>query len=73
MYCLDNSNDRNEVILMPRYDYRCEECKAMQVIVHDFHSTDEQICPACKGKMVKVISVTPVHFKGSGFYKTDYK
>lgn len=59
--------------MSPRYDYKCPNCKAHQVVVHDFHATDEFTCPECESIMRRVISVTPVHFKGSGFYKTDNK
>ena len=57
--------------MTPRYDYRCPDCKAFQIVVHDFHATDEQSCPDCGGTMKKQISLPAVHFKGSGFYKTD--
>ena len=32
-----------------------------------------QVCPKCQGKLTKVLYPTGVIFKGSGFYKTDYK
>lgn len=56
---------------MPRYDYKCPKCKATEVVVHDFHSTDTHTCFNCGDLMEKQISLPAVHFKGSGFYKTD--
>ena len=32
-----------------------------------------RVCPQCQGKLTKVIYPAGVIFKGSGFYKTDYK
>lgn len=57
--------------MTPRYDYKCPKCKAYQIIVHDFHSTDVQTCPECGDVMQKQYSVPGVVFRGSGFYKTD--
>lgn len=72
MYSLECTRNRNEIILMtPRYDYRCPDCKAFQIVVHDFHSQDTQTCPDCGGTMQKQYSVPGVVFRGSGFYKTD--
>ena len=34
---------------------------------------DPEACEVCgKGPLVKVLHPVPVHFKGSGFYSTDY-
>lgn len=57
--------------MTPRYDYRCPKCKAHEIIVHDFHATDTQECAMCGHAMHKVITAPAVHFKGSGFYRTD--
>ena len=32
-----------------------------------------KVCPKCQGKLTKVFYPTGIVFKGSGFYKTDYK
>jgi predicted nucleic acid-binding Zn ribbon protein len=32
-----------------------------------------KVCPKCQGKLTKVLYPTGIVFKGSGFYKTDYK
>ncbi len=34
---------------------------------------DPEVCEICgAGPLVKVLHPVPVHFKGSGFYSTDY-
>jgi len=34
---------------------------------------DPEVCEVCGAKpLVKVLHAVPVHFKGSGFYSTDY-
>jgi predicted nucleic acid-binding Zn ribbon protein len=34
---------------------------------------DPEVCEVCgAGPLVKVLHPVPVHFKGSGFYSTDY-
>ena len=59
---------------MPNYSYKCKECQ------HSFeefqsmsaeHLTD---CPECNGSVKRLIGGgAGIHFKGSGFYQTDYK
>lgn len=56
---------------MPIYEYDCPKCgtfEATQKI------TDKPLskCPACKGKIKKLISNTSFQLKGSGWYITDY-
>lgn len=58
---------------MPSYDYKCHRCNT---IVEKFHSIKEDPYYACTcgNHLVRIlVSATPVHFKGSGFYETDYK
>ena len=57
---------------MPRYEYKCSDCeKAFEVI----HGIDENvdICKFCGGSVRRVFHPVGIHFKGSGFYKTDNK
>ena len=63
---------------MPTYEYKCPECKD---VVELFHSIDYMLPTAlmcnkddCDGVMEKGFGGgTAIHFKGSGFYETDYK
>jgi putative FmdB family regulatory protein len=58
---------------MPRYDYKCKECGAHEIIAHSFYADEQHEClmETCNGIMHKVISPTPTHFKTGGFYSTD--
>jgi putative FmdB family regulatory protein len=56
---------------MPIYEYRCEQghtFEVMQSISDDPLSS----CQTCKAPVKKVFHPVAVHFKGSGFYNTDY-
>jgi putative FmdB family regulatory protein len=56
---------------MPIYEYRCENG-------HNFEAfqsmSDEALesCEVCEAPASRVLSAPAVHFKGSGFYTTDY-
>ena len=56
---------------MPTYHFRCEACSKTTTEKLPFGSTEIPSCATCKKPMVKVIVPPMVHFKGSGFYKTD--
>ena len=56
---------------MPIYEYRCENghlFEVMQKITDDPVTTCEQ----CDAAVQRVFHPVAVHFKGSGFYNTDY-
>jgi putative FmdB family regulatory protein len=56
---------------MPIYEYRCENghlFEVMQKITEDPVTT----CPECGASVQRVFHPVAVHFKGSGFYNTDY-
>ena len=56
---------------MPLYDYRCEKGHTFEVMqrMSDDPLTDCQVCGA---PVQRVLHAPAVHFKGSGFYTTDY-
>jgi putative FmdB family regulatory protein len=56
---------------MPIYEYRCDNGHAFEVMQR---MTDEPLatCQVCEAPVQKVLSAPAVHFKGSGFYTTDY-
>ena len=59
---------------MPRFDFRCKKCKTTFEESLPFGSKNLPKCSACGSKMTeKLISPPAVHFKGSGWYKTDSK
>jgi putative FmdB family regulatory protein len=56
---------------MPIYEYRCENGHEFEV----FQSMSEDpvaVCVECGAACERVLSAPAVHFKGSGFYTTDY-
>src|SRR5215213_10009296 len=56
---------------MPIYEYRCENghlFEVMQKITDDPVTT----CETCAAQVQRVFHPIAVHFKGSGFYNTDY-
>lgn len=56
---------------MPIYEYRCDnghEFEALQAISDDPLTE----CEECGAPVQKVLHPVAVHFKGSGFYSTDY-
>ena len=57
---------------MPLYEYVCQDCRVRHDIRHGFDETAGP-CPACGGALERVFHVGGIHFKGSGFYTTDYK
>jgi putative FmdB family regulatory protein len=58
---------------MPLYEYQCKKCGHRFELIQSFSAEDAKECPVCQGEVVRLIS-TPArpHFKGSGFYSTDY-
>ena len=57
---------------MPTYEYRCENGHRFEV----FQSmSDDPVtaCEVCGAPVERVLFAPAVHFKGSGFYTTDYK
>jgi putative FmdB family regulatory protein len=56
---------------VPVYEYACTECGERLEARQSF--TDEPLteCPACSGRLRKVLSPVGVVFKGSGFYRND--
>ena len=56
---------------MPIYEYRCENGHTFEVMQR---MTDEPIatCETCDRPVQRVFHPVAVHFKGKGFYNTDY-
>ncbi len=56
---------------MPNYEFRCQSCDKQFAKSLPFGSKELPQCPVCKGATKRIITPPMVHFKGSGFYKTD--
>lgn len=58
---------------MPIYEYQCRKCKHRFERIQKFSDPPIRKCPECSGGRVeKLLSPPAVHFKGSGWYITDY-
>lgn len=59
---------------MPTYDYKCNDCNESFEKFHGMSESPEVSCPSCGTIADKMIGIgAGVHYKGSGFYTTDYK
>jgi putative FmdB family regulatory protein len=57
---------------MPIYEYKCPNGHLIEVI-HGMSEPGPESCPECAAApLVRVLHPVAVHFKGSGFYSTDY-
>ena len=56
---------------MPTYEYRCDRGHTFEVIQR---MVDDPLtaCSTCGAPVQRVFHPVAVHFKGSGFYSTDY-
>jgi len=58
---------------VPIYEYQCRKCKHRFERIQQFSDPPIKKCPQCRGGRVeKLMSSPAVHFKGSGWYVTDY-
>lgn len=59
---------------MPTYEYECKKCKHIFEVFQSITAPALTDCPKCSGKIKRLISGgAAIIFKGSGFYKTDYR
>lgn len=56
---------------MPIYEYRCENGHTFETLQR---MSDDPLttCETCGAPAARVLHAPAVHFKGSGFYNTDY-
>lgn len=60
---------------MPTYDYVCDSCDHQFELYQSIKAAAKRKCPSC-GRMKLRRLIGPgaaIMFKGSGFYKTDYR
>lgn len=57
---------------MPIYEYECEQCGASVEAFQKMSDPPLERCERCGGRLRKVLHPVAIHFKGSGFYTTDY-
>ena len=56
---------------MPIYEYRCEKGHVLEVMQR-MSDGPVEACTTCGASVQRVFHPIAVHFKGSGFYNTDY-
>ena len=56
---------------MPTYEYRCSNGHTFEVIQR-MADDPVETCEECGAPVERVFHPVAVHFKGSGFYTTDY-
>jgi putative FmdB family regulatory protein len=57
---------------VPIYEYRCPNGHTFEVF-QKMSDSPVEVCPLCgAGPVEKILFPVAVHFKGSGFYSTDY-
>jgi putative FmdB family regulatory protein len=57
---------------VPLYEYECKKCKHRFEKIQKFSDKPLKKCPECGGPVEQLLSAPAAHFKGSGWYVTDY-
>jgi putative FmdB family regulatory protein len=57
---------------MPLYEYRCKKCGLVIEVLQKHSAKPLTVHDKCGGALERLISTSAFHFKGSGFYATDY-
>jgi putative FmdB family regulatory protein len=59
---------------MPTYEYKCPKCETVFDVVQKMKDKPAARCPKCRARAERQLSGGHgIHFKGTGFYETDYK
>ena len=60
---------------MPTYDYHCDNCQHEFELFQSITEPAKKKCPECGKQKLRRLFGTggAIMFKGSGFYKTDYR
>jgi putative FmdB family regulatory protein len=57
---------------VPIYEYQCDDCGDSFEVMQKMSEDPLTECEKCGGPLRKVLHPVAIHFKGSGFYTTDY-
>ncbi len=57
---------------MPLYEYKCDSCGAVFEVMQKFSDPPLEVHEGCGGRVERLISAPVFHFKGTGWYVTDY-
>lgn len=56
---------------MPLFEFSCLNCHYIFEILIGIND-EYPVCPICGGETDKIPAAPVAHFKGKGFYQTDY-
>jgi putative FmdB family regulatory protein len=57
---------------VPLYEYECGSCGKRFEVIQKFADAPLSVCKFCGGPVTRLVSSPAVHFKGTGWYVTDY-
>lgn len=57
---------------MPIYEYVCKKCHHKFEKIQRLSDAKIKKCPECGGPVQQALTAPAVHFKGTGWYVTDY-
>lgn len=57
---------------MPLYEYKCQACGQVFEVMQRFSDEPLRVHEGCGGAVERLLSPPAFHFKGSGWYITDY-
>jgi putative FmdB family regulatory protein len=57
---------------MPTYEYKCDKKGHTFDVIQRFSDDPVEVCEVCGAPVQRVYHPVAVHFKGKGFYSTDY-
>ncbi len=57
---------------MPLYEYKCSKCGGTFEVLQRFSDQPVATHEGCGGTVERLISPAGLHFKGTGWYVTDY-
>jgi len=57
------------------YKFACNKCHKVFIIKESMRRIEQlrPLCKICDTPLNRVYTPAPVHYKGTGFYTTDYK
>lgn len=57
---------------MPLYEYKCDQCGDVFELIQKFSDEPLTVHEKCGGPVHRLVSVSALQFKGSGWYVNDY-
>src|SRR5437660_4482453 len=57
---------------MPLYEYKCDRCGGVFEVIQKFSDAPVELHEGCGGHVERLLSVSALQFKGTGWYVTDY-